>query len=119
MTASILVFDGDCGICTASAQWVSRHAPRVEVRSHHQHGVANIDKVWLIEGERRREGADAVAAVLRMADRRAWRLLGHAMAMPVARSLAGIAYWLIARNRTRISRVLGMKACAVPPRPTD
>lgn len=110
----ILVFDGDCGICTASANWVRRRVPSVRVRSHTEHGVDSLDKVWLVEGGSRREGADAVSAVLRLADRAPWRVLGAVLALPVVRWIARGAYWVIARNRTRLSRLFGLKACALP-----
>lgn len=112
--APTLVFDGDCGICTASADWVRRRVPSVTVRSHYEHGVDRLEKVWLVEGPGRREGADAVAAVLRRAEPRVWRIVGVLLALPVVHWVARGAYWVVARNRTRLSRLLGLKACAVP-----
>lgn len=109
-----LVFDGDCGICTASANWARRRVPSVRVRSHVEHGVESLEKVWLVEGDSRREGADAVAALLRMADSAPWRALGTLLSLPLVRWVARGAYWVVARNRTRLSRLFGLKACAVP-----
>ena len=86
--APILVFDGDCGICTASANWARRRVPSVRVRSHIEHGVESLEKVWLVEGDTRREGADAVAALLKLADAAPWRLVGTVLSLPVVRTLA-------------------------------
>lgn len=115
MTAPELVFDGDCGICTVSAGWVDRNCPGVTTVSHHARGMAAIDKVIWIDGDDRREGARAVAAVLRRARRRRHRALGRVIGLPVIRSAAEVVYLLVARNRSRISRLVGAKACGLPP----
>lgn len=112
--APVMVFDGDCGICTASANWVTTHVPSVQVRSHREYGVESLDKVWLVEGSVRLEGADAVAAVLRRADVAAARALGRVLGLPGVRTIARGIYWVVARNRTRLSRLFGLKACALP-----
>lgn len=112
--APLLVFDGDCGICTASADWIRAHAPDVTVVSHREHGVDSLDKVWFIDATGRREGADAVAAVLRRCDGAQWRVLGMVIGAPVVRQVARCAYWLVARNRTRLSRLFRLQACSVP-----
>lgn len=115
MTANpTLVFDGDCGICTASATWIRRHAGGVDVVTHHEHGVESLDKVWFIDETGRREGADAVSAVLKRCDGAPWRAMGALIGAPGIRIVARGIYWVVARNRTRLSRVLGMKACSIP-----
>lgn len=114
MTAPELVFDGDCGICTVSAAWVDRNCPGVTTVSHHEHGMASIDKVTWIDGDDRREGARAVAAVLRLARRRRHRLLGALIGSPPVGPVAELVYLLVARNRSRISRLVGAKACGIP-----
>lgn len=115
MTAPELVFDGDCGICTVSAAWVDRNCPGVTTVSHHERGMTTIDKVIWIDGAERREGARAVAAVLRRARRRRHRALGTLVGLPPVRPVAEVVYLLVARNRSRISRIVGAKACGVRP----
>lgn len=110
----LLVFDGDCGICTASADWIRSHAPGVVVMSHVEYGIDSLDKVWLIDEMGRHEGADAVATVLRRCDGARWRAVGIVLGAPVVRYVARAVYWFIARHRTRLSRLLGLKACALP-----
>ncbi|MEY3805447.1 MAG: hypothetical protein RIR69_259, partial [Actinomycetota bacterium] len=35
----IVVYDGDCGICGASARWIQRNIAGVDVVSHYEYGV--------------------------------------------------------------------------------
>ena len=113
-----LVYDGDCGICTASAQWARRHVPGVDVVSHRQHGVDAIDKVWFIDDLGRHEGADAVARLLLRCPARWWRAVGHVLGAPVCRTVARGVYAVVARNRTRLSRLFGLKACSMADAPS-
>jgi predicted DCC family thiol-disulfide oxidoreductase YuxK len=117
MTAGIVVYDGDCGICQASARWIGRHVPGVEVVSHHDYGVDELGSVWFIDSGEMYEGADAVNELLRHAPGTGLRAAGRAMALPVVRTCARGVYRAVARNRRLISRALGMNACAVPAPP--
>jgi predicted DCC family thiol-disulfide oxidoreductase YuxK len=114
-----LVFDGDCGICTVSAAWVDRNCPGVTTVSHHARGMTAIDKVTWIDGDDRREGARAVAAVLRRARRRRHRAVGAIIGSAPVRPVAEVIYLIVARNRSRISRLVGAKACGLPVAPVS
>lgn len=114
---SIVVYDGDCGICEASAQWILKHVSVVRVVSHREYGLAHLHSVWLITNDGRREGARAVAEILRMSDVPVMRTLGAVIDLPVMRTLAAGVYWVIARNRRHISRLFGLKACGLPQNP--
>lgn len=109
-----VVYDGDCGICESSAQWIRRHVPVVRVVSHYEYGVEQLHSVWLMTSSGRREGARAVAEILRMSNVPVMRGVGTAIDLPVVRNLAACVYWVIARNRRHISRVFGLKACGLP-----
>ena len=111
---SIVVYDGDCGICEASAQWIINHVPIVHVVSHREYGLAHLHSVWLITNNGRREGARAVAEILRMSDVSVMRVMGTALGLPLIRTAAAGVYWVIARNRRHISRLFGLKACGLP-----
>lgn len=111
---SVVVYDGDCGICDASARFIRRNVSSVDVMSHHEYGVQSLASVWFVTDRARHEGADAVATILRSADKRWLRVSGAVLALPVIRLIAKVVYFVIARNRRRISQLLGMKACAVP-----
>lgn len=117
MTRGIVVYDGDCGICQASARWIERHVADVEVLSHHEYGVAELGSVWFIDTDRMHEGAEAVGEVLCLARSAGLRATGRALSWPVVRLVAKGAYRAVARNRRLISRALRMNACAVPSSP--
>jgi predicted DCC family thiol-disulfide oxidoreductase YuxK len=110
----VVVYDGDCGICEASARWIIAHIPSVDVVSHHQYGLAHIGSVWFVSDAGRLEGAMAVSAILKSANSGAYRAIGVVIGLPVVRSIAAVVYSLVARNRRHISRLLGMNACRLP-----
>jgi len=112
----VVVYDGDCGICEASAGWITGHIPNVDVVSHHQYGLTHIGAVWFVTDAGRLEGAVAVSAILQLADSWMYRTLGVIIGLPGVRFIAGLVYSLVARNRKHISRLLGMNACGLPPR---
>jgi predicted DCC family thiol-disulfide oxidoreductase YuxK len=110
----VVVYDGDCGICEASARWIIAHIPSVDVVSHHQYGLAHIGSVWFVSDAGRLEGAMAVSAILKSANSGTYRAIGVVIGLPVVRSIAAVVYSLVARNRRHISRLLGMNACGLP-----
>ena len=112
----VVVYDGDCGICEASARWILAHVTAVDVVSHHQYGLDHIGSVWFVTDNGRSEGAAAVSAILKSADARAYRAIGVVIGLPGVLFIAGLVYSLVARNRRHISRLLGMNACGLPPR---
>ena len=114
MSAGVVVYDGDCGICQASARWIERHIASLEVQSHYEYGVEELGSVWLVTSTHNFEGADAVARILMMSSKRWMRLCGRIMNAPGARLVASGVYRVIERNRRPISRALRMTACAVP-----
>lgn len=110
-----VIYDGDCGICEASARWIRPRFPEVSVVSHYEYGLTSIGAVWLITDAGRKEGSVAVASLLRMSVTRGWRYVGVFMQLPLIRNIARVVYWCIAKNRARISRWCGLKACGLPP----
>lgn len=113
MTNAVLVYDGDCGMCEKCAGWIRAHMTHVQVVSHHVHGVKDLSAVLLVEGDAHHEGADAIARMLITSPLRRYALIGHIMNTVGIRSIARVVYSLVARNRSRISRMLGLTACAV------
>lgn len=114
MSDGVVVYDGDCGICQASARWIERHISSLEVQSHYEYGVEELGSVWLVTSTYNYEGAEAVARVLMLSSKRWMRLCGRFMNAPVVRLVASGVYRVIARNRRHISRGLRMNACAIP-----
>jgi len=107
----ILIFDGDCGFCTMSVDFMKRWIrPRAQILAWQ---FANLDALGLTEAEcteavqwvpisgDHTSGAAAVADVLR-ASPAPWPVAGTAMAAPLVRLLADRVYKLIAKNRYRL-----------------
>lgn len=111
----VVVYDGDCGICEWSANWIRRNVPNVDVRSHIEYGVTYLPSVWFVTWAGRIEGAAAVSAILGRSTVRTARVAGTIIGLPVVRVVARGAYFVIARNRRHISRLFGLKACSLPP----
>jgi predicted DCC family thiol-disulfide oxidoreductase YuxK len=114
MAAGVVVYDGDCGICEASARFVRRHISQVDVMSHREYGVSSLDFVWFVTFNGRSEGPVAVSRILRLSEKRVLRLCGTVIALPIIRLIARVVYFVVAKNRRRISRLLGLKTCSVP-----
>ncbi len=112
----VVVYDGDCGICEASARWIIAHAPTLEVESHHQYGLTHISSVLFVTDFGRTEGAAAVSAILKLADSRVYRFCGVIIGLPGVCAVVGLVYAMIAHNRRHISRFFRMNACGLPPR---
>ncbi|MFJ5279552.1 thiol-disulfide oxidoreductase DCC family protein [Streptomyces parvulus] len=110
-TLPVLVYDGDCGFCTASVRMLEgRVRPRcVSVaRQRADLGALGVDGdrarhevLWVTPVGTVYGGSDAVAKLLLSAGG-AWRLLGAALLVPVARNPAHVLYRLVADNRSRL-----------------
>lgn len=114
MSADVVVYDGDCGICEWSAGWISRNVPGVDVMSHRQYGVSYLSSVWFVTWSGRLEGAAAVSEILRRSRLARFRLLGAFIGLPIIRTIAAGVYFVIAKNRRIISRLFGLRACSLP-----
>lgn len=114
---SILVFDGDCGFCTAAANWGERRCGGTVVAYQH----ADLAALGLTAAEcaaavqyvddagRIRTGAAAIAAFLWNAGG-VWKPIGAFLRLPGIRAVSQIVYQVIARNRHRLPG--GTPACA-------
>jgi predicted DCC family thiol-disulfide oxidoreductase YuxK len=126
LTAPLLIFDGDCAFCTATATWLARRlrrkdGPNVDVVAWQFIDLnalgttpsrAQQEALWVAPDGTISGGAEAFAAWLRFRGG-PYGLAGHAMSMPGFRRLAAAVYRLIAKNRHRMPG--GSAACALPP----
>jgi predicted DCC family thiol-disulfide oxidoreductase YuxK len=122
----LLLYDGTCGFCAASVQFVLRHERRHtlrfaalestigrEIRSRHPE-TAGLDSMILVE---QRDGGERVFtrsdAVLRVAGYMGgfWRLAAIGRLLP--RGLRDAAYDFVARHRHRIAGQA--ESCYLPP----
>jgi len=115
-----LVYDADCGFCTASAYWldvapVAWHTLDLDaVQVTRDEADANAG--WLVDGRVTALGAEAIIRALR-AKRGSARLLGLALSTPGIRGLAHLVYPRIAANRHRMPG--GTPACKIQPPPEE
>ncbi|HEX2312229.1 MAG TPA: DUF393 domain-containing protein [Thermomonospora sp.] len=121
MTA-VLLFDGDCGFCSATVRLIERRIPTTARLTPFQHadldalGVtadrASREVVWVGPDGRQYGGAQAAAQLLMDAGG-PWLPLGALLRVPPFRWAAHGVYRLIANNRYRLPG--GTPACALPP----
>jgi predicted DCC family thiol-disulfide oxidoreductase YuxK len=118
-----LIYDGDCGFCTRSAQfarrWVDRRE-RYDVRSWQELDLAALgltaercdEAAQFVRADgATRSGHEAIADAL-VHGAPGWRPVGHALLAPGVRALAARAYGWVAGHRHRLPG--GTPACARP-----
>jgi predicted DCC family thiol-disulfide oxidoreductase YuxK len=126
-TRTILFYDGDCGFCQASVDWLAardRHQ-RLEFIPYQNpdnatkfpgvdltHADAGV-QVLLPNGQTDR---DEGAIGLCLHEIPGWRWLGSILRAPVLRPVFHLGYRWVARNRRWISRLIGREACRIGPR---
>jgi predicted DCC family thiol-disulfide oxidoreductase YuxK len=129
MSDLTVFFDADCGFCSASAMVVERldwrHRVRlVPLQSAHEVAADAPAEQALMEQMHARtaDGTWVVGsrAWLAIADRLPLlRPLAIAARLPLLRDAMDPGYRLIARNRHRLSRLLGLTACTYRPTPAS
>ena len=115
-----MLYDADCGICAAAARLVQRRATISAVAIQSTTGaelLADLDPTARLSAfhvttsdGKRWTGGDALAPLAR-------ELPGGRVVAPLLeRFPAGTdkTYALVARNRARLSRLLGLTACRTP-----
>jgi predicted DCC family thiol-disulfide oxidoreductase YuxK len=108
---NIVLFDGQCGLCTASVQFIIRRDRRGvfrfasvqsevgrELCRHHGLDPDRVDSVVLIQRDKTRVRSDAVLAIARELGG-LWPCLAVFRVMP--RAVRDCFYRLVARNRLR------------------
>lgn len=129
MTDPVLVYDGDCRMCTSSVVWLRAHLVRpVEIRSYQEIGEPGLDALgltleqvqaaaWWVaappgagpETTLRESGHRAVGGAL-VSCRGWWRHLGPVVLAGPLRPIMAVTYRVVARNRHRLP---GSLACRV------
>jgi len=121
MERGLLIFDGDCGFCTTSARFATRWVDRKHRYDTEPWQQVDLARFGLtaadcIEAAQfvRRDGSLA-AAHLAIAEglkhgAPAWRPLGHLVALPGVRWVAGRVYTWVADHRYALPG--GTPACA-------
>ncbi len=122
-----MFYDADCGFCQRSVDWLRAldTAGAVGFRPFQTPGLresrpevdfarAGKGVQLLDESGRLSFGEAAMAEALKRIP--GWRWLGSFLVCPLVRPFSALGYRLVAVNRRRISRLLGLDQCAVPPR---
>lgn len=123
---NLLFYDGDCGLCQASVDWlqvrdtssmvsffpyqdpsVAEKFPQIDLE-HRDLGVQ-----FLTPGGQIFKDEQGIAACLRYIP--GWKWLGGLIRFPLFRPFAHLGYRLVAHNRAFISRFLGLQACKLHP----
>lgn len=114
-----LVFDGDCGFCTTSADWLAKGG-RVDVLAWQFLDLdavgLTVDQVstsvwWLVDDRPVEHSSRAIGRAL-VARGGIWRLPGRVLLLPAMRPLADAVYRLVARYRHRLPG--GTPVCRMP-----
>ncbi len=112
MTMPTLVYDGDCGLCASSARLAKRHLDTVNVASWQSADldVLGLDPAqcrraiqWVDVSGRRVSAERAIIAAMRHSGG-GLGAVGAACNLPGVRQLLGIAYRIVAANRTKLCR---------------
>ena len=124
MTGPVIFFDGVCGLCSASVQFIIRHDHRAFIRFAPLQSAAGKaalaavlqeyntapDALILLDNGRYYAGAEAALRVAAYLDGN-WKLLAQFDKLP--RFLLTFFYRLVARNRYRLFG--RRKMCLIPP----
>ena len=120
-TPPLLIFDGDCGFCTTSVNWLKSRLPYFPEAQPWQWidldslGLSEDDVThyaWVVTSRHQYAGHLAFAAILRMQPSPGLRFLGHLTSTVPFSWVAALGYQLVARNRQRLPG--GTPACAMP-----
>lgn len=120
MTA-VLIFDGDCGFCTSTANWIKKNSlVAVEVFPYQwtdlgQFGLTAEEaaaKVQLVVGDKIFSGHYCMSKLLLIQPNALLKLLGALMVMPGVEPISSKVYDWVAANRQKLPG--GTPACKMP-----
>lgn len=107
----VLVYDGDCALCSSSARALERwiaHRPTVVAWQHASLVDLGLTQeqcenaVQWVESDGSVLSAHLAVARVFVYGGRGWWLIGRFLQLPGVRTVAGIAYRWVARNRHRL-----------------
>ena len=112
---AVLVYDGDCGFCSAAAAWIAakwKMPTAPDAVPSQRLGEVDLKRLgltadevekasWWVDGGRKSRGHLAVARAL-IAAGAGWGLIGQALLLPPVRWLAAVGYLIVSRYRCRL-----------------
>jgi predicted DCC family thiol-disulfide oxidoreductase YuxK len=118
---AILIFDGDCGFCTSTANFIVRRAlgkieahpwQFVELAKFGLTTKAASAKVQLVSGGKNYAGHEAFVQIMQISGPPVLRQLSLIALVKPFSYAAGALYWLVARYRHKLPG--GTPACKMP-----
>lgn len=126
---SIVIYDGNCGVCTATADWIEAHdsGDRMDCIPFQTADLQAISPgltpemtsrmAWIVKPDGMRYGGSrAVFEILKRLPG-VWGVIGWVGANPIITLIVEPFYRLFAANRHWVSARLGLTVCKVPERP--
>lgn len=121
MAKPVLIFDGDCGFCTTTANYVVKRS-KTPIEAHAWqlidvtvYGILQpqaIERVYLIDNGHAYGGHEAFAQILQLQKSALLSAIAFLLVVPPLCWLSRIAYTLIARYRHKLPG--GTPACKMP-----
>lgn len=119
MNKYIILFDGDCGICNKSQIWI-RNKDKYEkfdiypfqIYDYGKHGLKESDvikSVYVIKNNKTYNKSRAIFEILK--ELPGFGILGKILSNKLFETIFNPIYILIAKNRAKISKMLGLTAC--------
>jgi predicted DCC family thiol-disulfide oxidoreductase YuxK len=117
----VLVFDGDCGFCTTTANWIKKNSRvAIEIAPYQwadlaQYGLTSEEaaaKVQLVIGDKVFDGHNCMAKLLLIQPNILLKFVGAVMVMPGLDPISARVYRWIAANRQKLPG--GTPACKLP-----
>ena len=118
--SATLIFDGDCGFCTSSANFIARHTSTpieihpwqfIDVSAYGLTEAQVSAKVYMVVDGVPFAGHEAFAKILIVQPNLFLRAIGHALMAPPFSWLASPAYFFIAKYRHKLPG--GTPACKI------
>lgn len=118
---AVLIFDGDCGFCTTTANYIKAHSS-VELEIQPWQWIELVDygltkeqaaaKVQMVVDGQVYGGHKAFAKILRIQKQWWFKLLGAILVIPPFSWGARLGYYFVAKYRHKLPG--GTPACALP-----
>lgn len=118
---AVLIFDGDCGFCTTTANYIKAHSSvEIEIQPWQWVELADFGltkeqasaKVQMVVDGQVYSGHKAFAIILRIQKQWWFKLLGAILVIPPFSWGARIGYYFVAKYRHKLPG--GTPACALP-----
>lgn len=119
--SNTLIFDGDCGFCTSTANWITKNSlVKIEAQPYQWAKLADFgltekeasSKVQLISGGKIYAGHHCMAKLLLLQPNRFLKFIGAVMVMPSIDPISAKVYDWVAANRQNLPG--GTPACQMP-----